>query len=358
MKILVLQPRISYYVGGGEIVPSYQMAELSKLGNEVMLITTKPSKPSEYLQLLKKAGVKITFSSVKSLDNVYHAGARIPFESWNSESLMMQLDSIETIKRSDPDVIVSHYSHDHIILDNKNIVLHLHGYPEHRIESAGIGLKRARAIVSVSSEVKTKWHSLFPEFSHKIKKVLHNGIATELFKPIETKKIYDLIFVGRLIKIKGLDYLIKAIEGSNLKLAIVGEGPEKEKLYALSKRLKVKVNFLGYVKFRDLPLIYSRSKIGVFPSYSREGVLTSMLEAMSCGLGIVTTDQGGMKEALKFGGGVIVESRSASSLAKGINEVLSNYSDFGNSAREVVKEHFNIQENCSKLEKFYREAVH
>jgi glycosyltransferase involved in cell wall biosynthesis len=357
MRILVVQPRISYYIGGGEIVPVYQMAELSKLGNDVTLITTKPSKPSEYLKLLKDANVKVIFSRIKSLDRVYHAGARIPLEAWDSESLMMQLDSVETIKKINPDVIISHYSNDHIVLDNKNIILHLHGYPDNRVERAVIGLGRARKILSVSSEVKTKWQSLFPEFAYKIKKVIHNGITTDFFKPVKTKKIYDLVFVGRLIKIKGLDYLIKAIRGSDLKLAIAGEGPEKERLYALSKKLKVNIDFLGYVNFKDLPRIYSRSKIGVFPSYSREGVLTSMLEAMACGLGVVTTDQGGMKEALKFGGGVTVEAKSSSALSQGIRDVLSDYSKFGISAREVIKEHFNIKENCINLENFYKRAA-
>ncbi len=357
MRILVLQPRISYYIGGGEIVPSYQMAELSRLGNNVTLITTRPSKPSEYLKLLKKAEVKVIFSNVKSLDGLYPAGTKIPIEAWNYESIMMQLDSIETIKNIKPDVIISHYTHDHIVLDNKNIVLHLHGYPEKRIEAAGIGLKRAKEILSVSSEVKNKWRSLFPEFEYKINKVIRNGIATDFFKPVKTKKVYDLIFVGRLIKIKGLDYLIRAIGGSNLKLVIVGEGPEKKNLYSLSNKLKANVDFLGYVKFKDLPTVYSRSKIGVFPSYSREGVVTSMLEAMSCGLGIVTTDQGGMKEALKFGGGVVVKARSSSSILEGIKDVLSDYARFGRSAREVIRDHFGIEENCIKLERFYRRAM-
>lgn len=344
---------MSYYVGGGEVAPAYQMMELSRMGHDITLITTKARRESEYLGQLRRSGVKIIFIDDPYFRDKSNAYSDHPLNFWNQESVTMQLLSIDKIKQISPDVIVSHYTGDHIVLDEPNIVLHLHGYPEKRIEAAGIGLKRASGILSVSSEVRDKWRELFPEYKNKIKKVIRNGIATDIFKPYDERKVYDIIFVGRLIKIKGLDYLMDALKGSKLRVAIVGDGPEKDHLIKLAMKNKVKAKFFGYVKFSELPKLYSRAKIGVFPSYSREGVLTSMLEAMSCGLGIVTTDAGGMKEAIRYGGGEVVRAADSKELMRGINDILSDYVSIGKEAREIVLDRFSVQRSCIELEKFY-----
>ena len=66
-----------------------------------------------------------------------------------------------------------------------------------------------------------------------------------------TSKKWDVIFVGRLVPIKQVDHAIKAFALSNLsgKMAIVGDGPERQKLEALARELGIsdRVNFLGWV---------------------------------------------------------------------------------------------------------------
>jgi glycosyltransferase involved in cell wall biosynthesis len=232
------------------------------------------------------------------------------------------------------------------------MVLHLHGYIENRFEYETNGFKLAKKIVAVSKTVKEKWSNLYPEYSNKIK-VIYNGVPVNHFKPQNVEKKYDLIYVGRLIKIKGLDYLIKAIKGLNLKVLIVGDGPERNKLQNLAERLNVNVKFLRYAKYEELPYIYSSSKIALFPSYSREGVLTSMLEAMACGVGIVTTDAGSMKEALERGG-IIVRAKDVNSLRKGIKEALENYEELGKAARKNVIANFELRKRTRELLKFYK----
>ena len=86
-------------------------------------------------------------------------------------------------------------------------------------------------------------------------------------KNISNKQI---LFVGRLINIKGLDLLLEAIADIDKEFVvnIVGDGPEKENLIRLAKELKIqeKVNFLGSKQGNDLLDQYKKSDIFILPS--------------------------------------------------------------------------------------------
>jgi glycosyltransferase involved in cell wall biosynthesis len=105
----------------------------------------------------------------------------------------------------------------------------------------------------------------------------------------------DVIFVGRLLDHKNVDFLIKSIttvcrEIPTVKCIIVGQGPEKEKLVELVHNLNLTKNikFLGKVEEHDdvLSLIKS-SKVLVLPS-TREGFGLVAIEAMACGTPVIT----------------------------------------------------------------------
>ena len=185
---------------------------------------------------------------------------------------------------------------------------------------------------------------------------VENGETAEEAVKRELKE-FDLVYVGRLIKTKGLDKLIRALKGSKIKLAIYGEGPELENLINLSKIMNVDARFFGYIKAEDLPNAYSSAKVGVFPSISREGVVTSMLEAMSCGLPVIVTDKGSMWEAVQFGGGRIMASTSRKSFLKAIEFSLNNRDKLTNEARKIVLDKFDLLKNTRKLEAFYMDVI-
>jgi glycosyltransferase involved in cell wall biosynthesis len=128
--------------------------------------------------------------------------------------------------------------------------------------------------------------------------VIPNGIN---FKKVETIKPSgeesDVIFVGRLIKDKNVDVLIKAIslikmEMQDIRCVIVGDGPEKGKLIKLAKELGVEDNikFTGFLEYHDDVIAYMKSsKVFVLPS-TREGFGIVALEANACGLPVVTVN--------------------------------------------------------------------
>jgi len=160
--------------------------------------------------------------------------------------------------------------------------------------------------------------------------VIPNGIDTKFYKKINIKRNkyknnLILLYVGRLSKVKGLDYLLKAISNlDSLELWLVGDGDQKNHLEELSNKLKIrqKVKFLGIKDKKELLQIYNTSDIFILPSLN-EGMSNSILEAMACGLPIITTDTGGSKELIK-GNGFIISKASPEALRQAINKFLIN----------------------------------
>lgn len=109
----------------------------------------------------------------------------------------------------------------------------------------------------------------------------------------------DLIFVGRLLSHKNVDYLINAIEkivkeypDKPLRCLVVGDGPERQALEQLvsKKHLADRVVFKGIIERMDeLYGLMKASKVFVLPS-SREGFGITVIEAYACGLPVVTVD--------------------------------------------------------------------
>jgi N-acetyllactosaminide 3-alpha-galactosyltransferase len=124
--------------------------------------------------------------------------------------------------------------------------------------------------------------------------VIPNGIDISKFdaaiRTLNVRRAKIVLFVGRLVLPKGIDYLIRAMpavlkEVPEAKLVIVGEGEEQKKLVALVRNLALedKVEFRGYVKFKELVKSYREASVFVLPSFTRlENFGIVLLEAMAC----------------------------------------------------------------------------
>lgn len=162
--------------------------------------------------------------------------------------------------------------------------------------------------------------------------VIYNGVNVERFYPVENKTIgkqVRLLTVSRLISRKRIDILIEAAaklktSGHNVALNIAGEGNLMKDLKALAKRLGIGdyVNFLGRVEAEDIPAVYGKNDIFVMSS-EHEGMSNAMLEAMACGLPIVTTKCEGIEELIDENG-VVVERAEAGEIASRIEEIASD----------------------------------
>jgi glycosyltransferase involved in cell wall biosynthesis len=138
-----------------------------------------------------------------------------------------------------------------------------------------------------------------------------------------------VLFVGRLVREKGIEVLIDAMPEvlsahPEAKLVVAGGGP-RDHLAARAKRcgLGQKVAFAGFVS-DELADLYAVADVAVFPSlYEPFGIV--VLEAMAAGVPVVTSDIGGFKEVVRHGAtGLQTWASNSRSLAWGIKQVLGD----------------------------------
>jgi len=113
------------------------------------------------------------------------------------------------------------------------------------------------------------------------------------------KKYLQVIIVANLVKKKNLDLVIDIAKDLKLlNFILVGDGPEKEYLLNRVQYEDItNVEILGYKNSSELRLLYYESDIFMLTSI-KEGTPTAMLEAMACGLPIVTSGAGGVESIL------------------------------------------------------------
>ncbi len=139
-----------------------------------------------------------------------------------------------------------------------------------------------------------------------------------------------LLYVGRLVRQKGLFELIEATaevrQRIEFRLVLVGDGLAGDSLRAKvqERGLQAHVWFRGYLLGEDLWNAYRSADAFVLPTW-REGFPYAIMEAMHTGLPIVTTRMRGMADHLQEGiNALFVEPRNPSDLARALLEILSN----------------------------------
>jgi len=191
--------------------------------------------------------------------------------------------------------------------------------------------------------------------------IVPNGVDVEKFKVQnpKSKKEKVIITVSRLVKKNGIDDLIKAVAQLDIKLLILGEGPDEKKLKRLAERLnlKEKVLFLGHIQYNDLPKYYSSADVFVRPSLS-EGLGNVFLEAMACGVPIIGTPVGGIPDFLEDRKtGLFCQVNNPQDIAKKIKEILENdelQKSMVNNGLKLVKDKYSWDKISLKMEKIFK----
>ncbi|MFN0247167.1 MAG: glycosyltransferase family 4 protein [Kofleriaceae bacterium] len=140
---------------------------------------------------------------------------------------------------------------------------------------------------------------------------------------------FSLLTTGRLQWAKGVEYAVLAVaelveRGWDVYYDLVGGGPEEDRLKFAAHDLKIssRVRFHGASSRDAVRAALSTADVYVSPSVS-EGVSNAALEAMAMGVPIVSTDVGGMSEAIRDGiDGVLAPSRHPASIANAIEGLL------------------------------------
>lgn len=220
-------------------------------------------------------------------------------------------------------------------------------------------------------------YSILKEFKIAYKKldlnkvsVVYNAINLKEFDSGRTEySVNDendelsIVFIGRLMWVKGLLYLLKAFrilvrDFKKVRLEIFGKGPEESRLKKLVSNwgLDDKVHFHGYVPKKMLIPRIKKASIVISPSIHEAQSMT-VLEAMACRKPIITFDIPSMSEIIVDGEtGVLAKPFSHSDLAEKIRIVLSDKklrSKLGQNAYNYVKEKHNWDRQVEKYVEIY-----
>jgi glycosyltransferase involved in cell wall biosynthesis len=205
------------------------------------------------------------------------------------------------------------------------------------------------------------------EFHNRIQ-TIYSGIDLSVFKPIlHLEKQWDLAFMGRLETMKSVDLFPKMLsilkpKFPDLKMMMTGEGSLKDRLFKEFEEQGVAsmIDYRGVVDTDDVPVLINKSKIFLYPS-RREPFGLSIVEAMACGVPVVTTDVFGPREIVKHNyDGFAVPPDDAEALAAAVETLLTDIelrTRISQNAHKSVQERYDIKQHAKQLIVIYDEMI-
>ncbi|MGE0192657.1 MAG: glycosyltransferase [Planctomycetota bacterium] len=171
-----------------------------------------------------------------------------------------------------------------------------------------------------------------------------------------------IVALGRTSPEKGQDVLLEAFarvapEAPDLRLALVGDGADRERLTARAAALGLadRVALPGWRS--DGPACLAAAEVAVLPSRT-EGLPIALLEALAVGVPVVVTDVGAMAEVVEHGrAGLVVPPDDAAALARALTRVLADPAGAKERAaygRQRVTEHYGTRAQAKRLAAIYR----
>jgi D-inositol-3-phosphate glycosyltransferase len=336
MRVTMLVRCLAMMRGGGETRHLAWARELAALGVEVDIITGTPLLGGARYPV---EGIPATvLRSPYARDFVYRFQNRRGFgrltmtalhvdEEWFCRAAWRRIAA--SARR--PDVVHAHALHQAARLRTLNVpvIINLPGAPNPRYTG---DLRQADALVADGWAAQHLPATLGREVER-----VPKGVDGALFRPdgpslrrsLRLEQTRVVITVARLVPLKNLALLLDAVAivrngGMPAHLVIVGDGPEAAALKQRAAALDLSddVTFIGYLAQRDTPPAYRAADVFALSS-DFDNSPNVVLEAMACGLPIVATDVGGVREFVAHGlGGAVVPPKDAAALASGLEQYL------------------------------------
>lgn len=240
-------------------------------------------------------------------------------------------------------------------------------------------LKQSNKIIAVSDFTKRELLQYYKVQEDKIH-VIHNGVDVTKFQPARDKRRAKeelgfkpdettILSVGRLYARKGLFTLIESMPAvtrrfPRAKFIISGKGQSNEmkKLVVYAEKLGVRdtIVFTGYYPDKKLPMLYQAADVFAFSTFY-ENLPFAVLEVLSTGLPVVTTNVGGIPEMIEDGkNGFLVQPSNPQELSDRILYSLEHPGDateMALCARKTIEDRFDWRLIVQKVLKVYEEAL-
>lgn len=279
MNILVFSTVFYPAIGGLENQTLILIKEFIKYGHRVKVITNQK-------QLAPLADIEI-FDSPSFLKKIklfmWCDAYYMPNISMKGVWLMFLKPFMSKKKKW----IISH--NDFYLSNNQSVAVKLKRF----------AIKFASSNISVSASV--------ADYINTGSTVIYNCYDESVFKLYpEEKRVYDFVFLGRLVSQKGCDVLIKACSQLQepFTLNIIGTGPEEQKLKEMVEAcgLQQNITFLGALSGVKLAQTLNHHFTMIVPAAQNEGFGIVVLEGLACGCNIIASNAAGLVEAVdQFG---------------------------------------------------------
>ena len=246
------------------------------------------------------------------------------------------------------------------------LVNHIHGAEVDKLynNSAGRKIKLVKKVYSkcdvllvLSEEWKDEISKIVDE--DKIEIVENYCHIPEISKEVRKKQI---LFLGAICERKGCfdipDIYQKIVESMGpLPLIIAGAGEEEHMKSMFKERsLLQNVSFPGWVRGEEKEKLLLESMYFLFPSYN-EGMPMAVLEAMAYGMGIVTSNVGGIPKLIENGiSGYICTPGNVDEIAKKMTKLIADEKYFelcSSNARKIAIEKYSYESHVDKVLKVY-----
>jgi len=200
--------------------------------------------------------------------------------------------------------------------------------------------------------------------------IIPNAVNVEKFSPSKERAENTILWAGRFVKQKGLEYLLEAMDilvnrkgMKNVSLFLTGDGPLFQHIAGMVKRFSLEgnVTFLGRVSRQEIVDRMASCTIYVLPSISEALPTYALLEAMSSGAATIISDIAGSKEIFSScQPALLIPPKNPVSLAEAIERLLKDEplrTQLGKDARDLVLERYNLKNTAAAVEQLYRSIL-
>ncbi|MFT5290892.1 MAG: glycosyltransferase involved in cell wall biosynthesis [Planctomycetota bacterium] len=176
------------------------------------------------------------------------------------------------------------------------------------------------------------------------------------------------LYLGRLLPCKGVETALRALaqvgDTADVTLDIVGDGPDRARLEALTQTLQLegRVVFHGAVHVTEVPARMQACDVYVFPSVRESGGSTVM-EAMAAGKPVIVANHGGPAETVTGGTGFALDANGPDALVSALARTLHSLADdeelrssMGRSARRHVEDRYTWNKKVASVLRYYDEV--
>ncbi len=372
LRIGLFNPFFYPYVGGTENVIYEIGKRLAKKGHQISIYASKhrhdlPAREEFEGMIIHRADAHIVWKAPPQLIPPFPI-----FKSFNSTAreFMKENDLAHINNR-----FIFSYPHIRFLGKMKPVMLTVHNATPQNIDLfTNLGgqahdrllLKRAHKYLKGATAItKAAMEMTLPDYKG-LKEVIWNGVDAKKFRPIKNAEIEEIpkgksivLTNCRLVRQKGIEYLIKAMKGVNARLVILGRGPLEHELKALAKKENVDAIFITKtIDEKKLVDLINMCDIFVLPSlYETFGL--AALEAIACGKPVIATNIHGLPEVVGDSG-IMVAPRDVEGMRSAIQLLLEDNKyarALGRKARKRALKNFKWDDIAEKYGVFYRKVL-